>query len=358
MQIFKSLFCIQGFDNRNRFFIINNAIYLVFIFLSNIVSTLVATALVLLCLIIMSSTLKRRLDDSGLNKKWLFIPSALFLIASSITLLVEHHSSYWLLFIPWLISNALLTYPSALKKHYILGYSGPVDLSEYNKMKSKQNIRIEPTMNGIQQSAAFTLDVENHEQVLANPAFSIKNEDSSDIGERIRLALLTNKNVLIGISAVIILIIISVFISALFSSSSTKTSPIEVIEKQPIVKTERLQPLTMPDNFILTLSPDNGLFINWQAEFTEKTTLWEQKTAKGDQSCLAITFNNNSFYRTLDVTVENNELYFASFSPLDTQAILKSLAKGSSFSICDYSFSLKGSQAAIGRNERYAELML
>jgi hypothetical protein len=47
-------------------------------------------------------------------------------------------------------------------------------------------------------------------------------------------------------------------------------------------------------------------------------------------------------------------MLFADFSPLDTQQLIQLIAFKRSFNLCDYDFSLKGSQAALGKHHAYA----
>jgi hypothetical protein len=115
----------------------------------------------------------------------------------------------------------------------------------------------------------------------------------------------------------------------------------------------------MPDNYTLYLSEHQGITINWQADEVSNTLLWSQLTAQGDESCKQISFNKGEPIRTLTVQVENttgtNNDYFASFSPLDSKTLIQALAFRGNFTLCGYDFSLKGSQAALGKNELYAQ---
>jgi hypothetical protein len=116
----------------------------------------------------------------------------------------------------------------------------------------------------------------------------------------------------------------------------------------------------MPDAFSLYLSPYKGLIISWQADEVNNGTLWSQVDVQGDKSCNNIAFsprksNKQNTFRTLNVTVEETTNYYASFSPLDTKELIQSLAFRGKFSLCGYSFSLKGSQSALGKNKHYAE---
>ena len=113
----------------------------------------------------------------------------------------------------------------------------------------------------------------------------------------------------------------------------------------------------MPDDFTLYLSEHNGLTISWNADDNDNTEIWSIYSALGDRSCKVIEFNNSDEIRTISVNVEATSDYFAIFSPLDTRSIIKSLALRGSFSLCGYSFSLKGSQSVLGKHPKYSEFL-
>ncbi len=369
VQLLKSLFCWQGFDNRNRFFVIQSATYLSFIVLSSIFAHSVIFSFIVLALSIAlcATTTRRRLNDSELNKTWLFAPCALLLLMGCIIIFTDHHSAYWLLILPALLSSLLLTYPAKNNKSYILGYFGPIDLSEFaNTSKTRRTgSRIEPTLAHATNQQNYQKDYQ--QEVEAPFSHSVENtatEDSlsnePDIGEGIRLALLQNRTTVIAIGSVLLLILSAVFISSFFSSSGASSTSISAENNQQSTvenKLERLHQVTLPDEFSLMLSPYNGLTIAWQADESNTDKPWSQLTAHGDKSCSVIKFNNGDTIRTLEVNVENMTQYFASFSPLDSNKIVKSLALRGSFSLCGYSFSLKGSQAVLGKHPKYADFL-
>lgn len=372
MQFLKSLFCLLGFDNRSRFFAICSTVYAVFIMLSSAFTgrIFISILLLILFLSILALTSLRRLHDAKLNKNWLFAPSLTFALIALIIIFSEQHSSYYLLIIPALVSAVLLTYPSANKRNFILGYDGPVDMKEYQQESHQgkaTKFRIEPTLvddnainlNHEQSPATQTHQVEEDNYTQENAPYN----KQPDIGEMIRLKLLSNKKAQLLITALVALTLISVAISwiASYLNSADKTLTEETSQQaasfEPILTREN--PLVMPDNYTLYLSEHQGITVNWQADEVTNTLLWSQLTAQGDESCKQIDFNKGEPIRTLSVQVEMNagvkSDYFASFSPLDSQTLMQALAFRGSFSLCGYDFSLKGSQAAIGKNEQYAQ---
>jgi len=373
VQFLKSLFCLQGFDNRTRFSAICSAIYAVFIMLVSAFTGMLFISLLLLVLFtsVLALTSLRRLHDAKLNKNWLFAPSLTFALVALIIILSEQQSSYYLLIIPALCSAVLLTYPSSNKRNFILGYNGPVDMHEYQQethLGKEAKFRIEPSL-----VASNAIDF-NHDESAAMKAYQVKEEIHSqslasydkqtDIGELIRLKLLGNKKAQLVIVALVALTLVGVSVSWLINYLNT---PVQSVTEESTnldvanIKTAltREHPLEMPDNYTLYLSQHQGITINWQADEVSNTLLWSQLTAQGDESCQQISFNKGEPIRTLSVQVEKsltvNSDYFASFSPLDSKTLIQALAFRGNFTLCGYNFSLKGSQAALGKNEQYAQ---
>ena len=325
----------------------------------------ISLLLLVLFSLILAITSIRRLHDAKLNKKWLFAPSLTFALVALIIVLSEQHSSYYLLIIPALCSAVLLTYPSSSKRNFILGYDGPVDLKEYQQephLGKEAKFRIEPSLAG-DNSINF-----NHS---ASPAMQTPQADGgmsyhkqTDIGEMIRLKLLGNKKAQLIVAAFVALTLIAVVVSWLMSYLNT---PIQGITEEPpnqqVINIESAQtreyPLAMPDNYTLYLSEHQAITINWQADEVNNTLLWSQTTAQGDESCKNISFDKGESIRTLSVQVEKsagiNNDYFASFSPLDSKTLIQALAFRGNFTLCGFDFSLKGSQAALGKNGKYAQ---
>ena len=376
MQLLKSLFCLQGFDNRTRFFTIYSAVFIIFIILASASSSNLILSFVVLALFsaILALASLRRLHDAKLNKNWLFAPSISFIITALFIIFSGQHASYYLLIIPVLCCSVLLTYPSKKQKeqNHILGYIGPVDLSEYQQAAHQgktAKFRIEPSLAG-EHSVNIDSQEQSFQQTYSNDSFNNSSQSAQvnpnhvDVGELIRLKLLNNKKAQIAIISLVVVVLAAVFTSWLISFLNTASpdSEIDKAQTQPQVISEdvvREHPLEMPDNFTLFLSEHQGIIINWQADEVNNNRLWSQRTAQGDESCTYISFNKGNPIRTLNVEVEKlngiNSNYFASFSPLDSQALVQALAFRGKFTLCGYDFSLKGSQAALGKNKYYAD---
>lgn len=370
MQLFKSLFCFNGFDNRSRFIAISIATYTIFIITNALLSSyLFITIIVLIGLVAINAlTSLRRLNDAQLNKNWSVGPSLSFVVASLPMILTGHNSADWFLLIPLIISSLLLTYPSKNSRSYILGYSGPVDLSDFDhnkESKQRHSQRIEPTIlsDDFEPSNKYLAGKRdypsnNSDIYDTNLEENLKPEYSKevDIGESIRLKLLSGQNVKLTILILSVLILSTIFVSFFISSfNSEEIRPIPADDSG--IKVQRMSQISFPDNFSLWLSQHKGLIINWQADKSKKSQIWNIITAIGEKNCQVITFNNGDKIRTTTVAIENSDEYFASFSPLDTQNLLQAIAFKGSFKLCGYEFSLKGSQAILGKHTDYAEMV-
>ena len=371
MQFIKSLFCLRGSDNRSRFFAISCAIYSLFLIL---ISTLTGRLVISITILVLFSVLialtsLRRLRDANLNNKLLYVPCLVFSAAGLIIIFSEQAISYYLIIVALLCSAVLLTYPSNRKQTYILGYFGPVDLTEYlqdSNLNNQTKYRVEPTLVS---NSGVNLDKNEHASLQINEVTAkeqAKTSDSyqkqNDIGEVIRLNLQNNKQIQLGIAATLTLITIILLTFWIINRSETKEEILIDVAPQhqtsiAIATPTRNHALSMPDNYTLYLSDHEGISINWQADEVSESTLWSQLTAQGDESCKEISFNKGDSIRTLSVQVSKNDAtnYFANFSPLDSKALIQALAFRGTFSLCGYNFSLKGSQAALGKNSRYAQ---
>jgi uncharacterized membrane protein YhaH (DUF805 family) len=365
MPLIQSLFCLHGFDNRTRFYSIILMCYFSFILLNALVNNSLFSLLILFftSYIAALSTI-RRLKDAQLKKAWLLLSVGSYLLSGLLIIWIDNSYVNWLIVIPLLISALLLTYPSTQNKNYILGYSGPIDLTTYENNYPQQ--RIEPVLDNTvsnQQTAAVFDEQPLFNSQTFNQQASVNTNSvhKNDQGELLREKLVQHsKKLTVGL----VLFFALVVLLALFSTQKTLKPDIATEQtinssaaKTEIAMLARLAPVTLPDNFTLMLSQYNGVIIHWQAEENNETKLWSIVTAEGRDNCNSLIFNNKEYYRSLAVIVENNRDHYAYFSPLDTEKLLKAIALGNSFSICAFKFSLKGSQAALGKNPVYADFI-
>lgn len=375
MQFFQSIMCLKGLDNRNRFSAIAFSTLIIFLLLANMFNEHFAVSLVILVItssILTMSTI-RRLNDAQLSSNWQYIPGIIFFISGIIILLLNNSLSFWLLLLPALPCTLLLTYPSKHKsKQYIFGYAGPVDLSAYKEAQFNSHSasqRIEPTLaGGNTEQHQQAIDIHSH---TSTERLGDINEDANtsqfDLGELIRIKFLQNKSLQKGLLISIMVFIVYVLLDSFLLSSTDevvsnqpaidKSTPLNTPKQHLFSSNELEDPLAMPDNFNLYQSRFKGITVHWQADEESNGTLWALATAEGDNSCETISFNKGAPIRTIKVVVENSIDYYAYFSPLDSKELVKALADRGSFSLCGYKFSLKGSQAALGKNNAYANFI-
>lgn len=373
MPFLQAVFCLKGFDDRSRYFATSLFALIGFIFCSAIFSAYPIFSFAILALLstVLAFSTKRRLRDAKLNKNWQLVPAALLLLTGGLSLIIGTSSSYYLLILPALSATLLLTYPSRnnqVNANYIFGYYGPVDLAIYHQKSTplkSHSQRIEPTLaaEGANEHAYVQ---ESSPELVSDSVPYTTNSKQVDIGELIRLKFLNNRKLQLAVIASVSLIFIAVFISSAINSLTQSLPDVKEAETQQTTKIQNQasnifsnkgQLLAMPDNFNLYLSTFQGIIIHWQADQVESGELWSQATATGDESCQAIKFNKGSSLRPLNVLVENGSDYFASFSPMDSNELVRALAFRGKFSLCGYSFSLKGSQAALGKNNNYAHYL-
>jgi uncharacterized membrane protein YhaH (DUF805 family) len=367
LQLIKSLFCWHGFDNRQRFIFISLTCFLAFIILNESLSDYKLSAIVML--VLCSSTYlaatRRRLNDAHLHNSWILAPAGSFLVTGFFIVFTGYNSSYWLLLIPLLMMVVLLTYPTKSQRRYILGYHGPVNLSDFQQLKktnSRNNQRIEPTMNSVNINQSS--NKKNDYSPLADNSpntpstthanhFSDSSQDKVELAESIRLALFSKKNSQLTIALISFLLVLAFIISMLFAKPTPAENPVgHTSEIQKIVKEFQHQ-ITLPDNFSIMIAADNAIVIQWQASVEDNLNVWALGTAQGDKSCKSIEFTKEEMIRTYSVSTLDNK-YYAYFSPLDTKALIKNIAFKNKFSLCGYNFSLKGSQARLGKSPFYA----
>jgi uncharacterized membrane protein YhaH (DUF805 family) len=324
-----------------------------------------AIVMLVLCSSTYLAATRRRLNDAHLHNSWILAPAGSFLVTGFFIVFTGYNSSYWLLLIPLLMMVVLLTYPTKSQRRYILGYHGPVNLSDFQQLKktnSRNNQRIEPTMNSVNINQSS--NKKNDYSPLADNSpnapstthanhFSDNSQDKVELAESIRLALFSKKNSQLTIALISFLLVLAFIISMLFAKPTPAENPVgHTSEIQKIVKEFQHQ-ITLPDNFSIMIAADNAIVIQWQASVEDNLNVWALGTAQGDKSCKSIEFTKEEMIRTYSVSTLDNK-YYAYFSPLDTKALIKNIAFKNKFSLCGYNFSLKGSQARLGKSPFYA----
>lgn len=362
MPFVKSLFCLKGADNLARFAAI--------VLLSNVVFTLLSATFISIpvlafiiaipCFVVIALTTLRRLNDAQTNAKWPLLNSVLFLLAALTIVIFQQTNIYWLLVPNVLVSLYLLSLKSTGQKSYQLGYNGPVELQATTQASTSRGTRIEPTLAASNLAANNNVSFSEQAENTAYSAEQHKEQQATNTGHHAEgnplLELVNQYKIHLTVGFVVFFT--AIFgIKALLNSKTTEAHETPEILEQVAQQQLRLHELEMPDDFLLSLSETDGLFIEWQISNDDPVSLWSIETAQGDKSCKEITFNNGDSVRSISVAIENDTLQYAHFSPLDTEFIVRSLAKRGSFNLCGYKFSLKGSQAAIGKHAKYSDYM-
>ena len=390
MSFIHSLFCRHGADNRQRYFLINLAAALAFALTALVFVQY--PAIQILFLAVLASVLAfsglRRLRDASKNNYWLLSSVLLFVLVGVLIIVSNSLSSVWLLIAPLLSSTILLTYPSTetannAPANYILGYRGPVDLTNFQKPSVQSRRRVEPIIAGEQlNNPANSI---NHESTIVETGL-VPSKQDNDLGTRCRTLLdsglrqLENKlgisrPILLGAllaTVAILLTIIGLSTSSWLyhndSQAADSTSPNQSASTDNDQGRPIDQPLsfgqidfqhqvTLPDNFDLASNQYQGLALLWQGDTSEQQQLWHIATASGDKSCQEIVFNNKKRFRTVSVSVDQYGDHTALFSPIDRSTLVKALAKAGNFELCGYRFSLKGSQATLGKHQYYQQFI-
>ena len=365
MSLLKSFFCVQGDDNPLRYLLISAVLPFVFVLLFLLLEQSIIVGILLSILFSATHALStlRRAKNAGTNAKWIWI-GTLSLFTAMVTLIITAPDLFYpVSFLPIVFALPLFLQTSKTNHNFIWGYTGPIDLSQYQQQYSTVD-RIEPKFAGAI-SDSIDEQILHSQQSVNSDSNSHLNNTQTSINYREHLATWVSwlKSRIKLVSIVLTLLIITLATVMMFTKTQTMTPPENEhsYSKQEVVahstNSERLHQVDMPDNFSIYTNEHKGIYIHWQADEVENKLLWSQSTTLGDNSCQAIAFNNGNTFRTLEVSVEKRDNYFAYFSPLDTQKLLQSIALKARFKLCGYEFSLKGSQSALGKVPHYAQFI-
>ena len=268
------------------------------------------------------------------------LPWWLFAISVSLSASV----SWWLsLALIGVIASMLLAiYPSRSVGRFEYGYHGPVTL---NNPKSKNLQRVEPSLNG-------EIDHSTVETYSAHSAADTASV-SAQLQEVIEETPLNRKQWIFAGVGVLSLVLVGLLSSMIFSGEA-ETQAQQVEAPQPQAVSEPTETVSFRDGFKLSLQ-GNKLSMSWLGDDGASEVLWQLADAKGDRSCRELRFNNGTSYRPMKVTRLGDQYNStqAEFTPLDTKAIIKDIARRGKVSLCGYTFSLKGSQADMSKNRAF-----
>ncbi|MCL1094465.1 DUF805 domain-containing protein [Shewanella kaireitica] len=361
---FSALFCLVGRDNGQRFAVISGLIFFVLLLAAVILGSTAALYVVgILLLPILGLTSYRRLRDSGKTPRLIALTLAPFIL---VLLTLVHIDSVMLLLTFMVFAALAIGYiailPSISKASYRQGYSGPIKIVDRAAAKGSR-VRVEPTLTASEshQEAAtttFSNSETDFEAGFANGSATDSPAQEASLSSsfiKIQRWLMANQKMAFsGVAALLVCMLLLSVWSLIpnddASAAEQATTEIETLVKAPAVERKMT---TLPDGFSLVLE-DDVLIVRWLGETGSPTTLWSLATAKGDRTCAALKFNNGTEYRPVEVSLLADTGTEARFSPLDTEAIIVDMARRGNVSLCGYNFSLKGSQAAIGKVAAFA----
>ncbi|MGS0679955.1 DUF805 domain-containing protein [Shewanella sp. 125m-7] len=368
MQV-KSLFCVNGLDNGQRFASISGLIYFTLLLAVVILSPSLALYFVGIILTpVLALTSLRRLRDCAKAPQLVLltlIPFWLVLIT-----LIHIHSMMLLLTLlvtAGLIIGYLAILAAPSRVDYVQGYSGPVDMtsSKASVRMTSSRVRVEPTLGG--EEVAESVAVNHHDESYTSDEVGQSSETRThhqaqsrrgtrqtalNMAQLLQLLQTNKKLVLIGGGAIVGVMLLLSLLSLIPTadadietvSGSGQQSLSDVADRPQVARVST----SLPDGFSLALE-DDVLIMRWLGETGSPTNLWSLATAKGDKTCSRIRFNNGTEYRPLVVDLLADTGTEARFSPLDTEAIIVDMARRGNVSLCGYNFSLKGSQTALGK---------
>ncbi|ABZ74968.1 conserved hypothetical protein [Shewanella halifaxensis HAW-EB4] len=368
MQV-KSFFCVNGLDSGQRFATISGLIYFTLLLAVVIFSPSLALYFVgLLLTPVLAFTSLRRLRDCAKPPQLALLTLVPFWLA--LITLVHVHSMMLLLtllVIAGLAIGYLAVLPAASRVDYVQGYAGPVDMSSSKGSGRMANfrVRVEPTLGGeeVAESMAINSTDETYPRAEEQqaPEAAREYQQHSRRGKKqaalnmaqLQSLLLTNKKIVFIAAGSVVGVMLMVSLLSLIPASEADIETASDSDSKVVNETLELVPVnristSMPDGFSLALE-DDVLIMRWLGETGSPVNLWSLATAKGDKTCSLMRFNNGTEYRPLMVDLLADTGTEARFSPLDTEAIIVDMARRGNVSLCGYNFSLKGSQAALGK---------
>ena len=342
---YKSLFCVKGRDNWQRFSAISGSLYLILLLRFVLIGAGGGNLLLALLLLpVLGLSALRRVRDIE-RQSWFagltLPPFMLFslslanesVMASLISLVIGASITLFLAF-------QKSSHPA---KSYAQGYFGPQVLQQ----RPRSHSRVEPTIDG---SAPDAEEVGYDEAYVAPSYQQAESTQQPEKGVTLELWLVwakQNQKLLFGVVGSCLLLMVFSSLWSMLDSSEDAAEQAS-IEHTPQESVERSE-VRLPDGFSLLLE-DELLIMRWLGEADEPGVIWSLATAKGDNSCAELVFNNGSQYRPVSVELMADTSIEARFTPLDTAEIIHDVALRGSLKLCGYNFSLKGSQSALAKS--------
>jgi hypothetical protein len=378
-----SLICLKGHDNGRRFLVISLISYLLLIILSSAVSGswLVSFLILLIVSPFLATSSIRRIHDAGFATPFAIAPVIIYYFNVFGFAIIEDSSRWALLLLAFIATVVMAVISNARTRHnhhYIMGYHGPIKLQE-QPQQPHQSARIEPTI-----VAQRLANAEHAKQVELAESRSKDDPDlnlSSQHNDEARLTtgphraaapssetntweqqvgswLADNKKLSFAVAG--ILVFLSLLLILQPSTTNTDNADKTTVKEDNSPATQvksRLNKIEFSDNFWLILDENDAATIAWEGNFNTDGTYWSAATGKGDDACIDLHFSLGENFRTLQVTVKTGGDYYADFSPVDTQAIVQSIADKDRFKLCGYEFELKGTRTLLRKNRKYREYL-
>lgn len=395
--LLKSLLCTQGHDNGPRLLALTCMSY----FLTALAASIhvnIGLVLGLVSILLLALSSLRRVRDAA-SPQWMVLLVVLPLIL--FVLLLNLDVSVLLLVVNGVLGLALTGFvagqQSANIRQYHLGYQGPA-LEEHGasravKARVEPNVRIEPMLSSYDQNhneshldssvpgvrdiesssstknglgSTHSSDVDSEASGSKRAEYSSQSSLESSLNEMLAnwSAFASKQKLWLGGSASVL--VIACLVIGLWPDSSSTDGEADVANQEVSQaaiesnKLERVQ-VKLPDGFALVLESNNvgseTLVMRWLGDEGAAERLWSLADARGDKRCAHLTFNDGSQYRPMQVDLLADSATEARFTPLDTNKIIKDMARRGSVKLCGYNFSLKGSQAALGRELKFADIL-
>jgi hypothetical protein len=365
--LLQTFFSFNGNENSQRCLYIMSVSLMIAAWLALTINTIaLLSACFFILFTIQLSSLVKRSNDSYLNKQLLLIYFISFALCFWVLVMTKSPLVLLAWLVPLIIAIKMAIQPSKNNLNYLWGYNGSIDLSLHLSSAYKQPInrnRIEPVIasepfsinnNDYSQQSIKKLNhtAPNNHTVFDNPLF---NRQLKNVEARLRQLFKYPTRFIIGLLLLCLVVFFSIY---LISNASSNTTNIhQTTANETVMQTLQYNhKLMLPDDFTISLNQFNGLAIEWSINDIKKPE-WSLATAQGDSSCAVIEFNNKEQFRTVSVKTTSLSHIRAEFSPLDTVNLVQSLAFRGSFTLCGYQFSLKGSQAVLGKTQPYANMI-
>jgi len=370
--VLKSLICIQGFDNGRRFLIISLLSYGLILISHPIVASakIIYLLIAIISIPIMAASSLRRIRDAQIHFAIMAIPFSSFLLNLWGFASIDTSAKWWLIF-PAILTTLIISLVGHANvkrtRSYHWGYCGPIKLDSAPTTDAHLE-RIEPKVN-------LELDETNidySQQTTTNNSQSDREESRYPKqmllqGNQQWQALLSEwlnqyqKSILIALP-----ITMAIFILIFWPSQNVGEQIQESNKTSESINygiKNFHDKVKLPDQFWIMLDQNKALSIAWEGDIVQETQLtngdffWSAYNGVGDISCTNLHFSLGADIKSLLVRVNSEGDYYADFSPVDTQLIVKSIAEKDRFKLCGYEFSLKGTRKILQANEAYRAIL-